>query len=70
MKTLSDEANAILEGGFLPLSEAIRNAPSTWIPALLIVCVEAGLAREVFNSGGAAEIAKRTEGRWHGKDHP
>lgn len=57
------DADAILSAGFSEIAEAIRRAPTTWIPALLITAVEAGVTRNVFRPGGAAEIAKRAEDR-------
>jgi hypothetical protein len=44
-------------------AETIRDLPSTWIPALLLVIVETGYNKHVFQPGGASRLVKDLEER-------
>jgi len=45
------------------LAAAIRLAPATWLPALMIEIIEAGIAKDVWRPGKIGQFAAKMEER-------
>lgn len=43
------------------IKDAIKGAPKTWLPGLLVCVVKTSLEKKVFKPGGAARVAKEVE---------
>lgn len=49
--------------GYEDLKARIENAPVTWLPALVIVVVQAATRNKVFRPGGLATVVARAEAK-------
>jgi hypothetical protein len=43
------------------IAEEIKDLPMTWYPALIIIAVEAAIAKGVFVPGGVSEFVRKVE---------